>query len=1064
MIRYLFFENVDELIELIVNSFENRNQNRISLRIAIAKKTSSIEKLKRCTYKLLAEVDSLIQGSTFTSSDMINYYIQSAKIVRSIDKEVSVHYFEKAVYAVSEIDIEAQEQIKCLYSLTQLGITKENPQLAFEFARFVEFCESRLSGYDGFPLNEGIKGVSNLDCATSFAIICRWSHRYVADITEQILPVIRISLEKGFITPEIASSLLPLNIYYWKSYVECIEIIIEKFDSKNGNREKSIFVNNILRDIQINSGENEKKETVKSIYGAIKNGKFIDNEIVQRFEKYYQFISDLDRVAKEKRSKSQIIKSKQETDKDESQKIDVKDVNVVSTSSLNEAFKKIKGKEINRFVQPQISQFLSDVKNACHPENYVQHLDAIIDINTDLISFYSFEDAIKERLEDWSFHPLVKQWKKQNFSKALKIWFSSFSLNDTIYYEGIQKFANIFSIKDSELATIIFEILPEKIDELGATALYQTITFLKKRLNQEENENLICWVLPRWNSKIKEDFADGVWNEKHRPPSNSNEVIAQTLRFVLGHPDKRTRWRGVHALRRIINSENSHILETLLMLQNIRNCFPFQHESYTFFWISAKLYLWICIERTSMEKPLEICQFKNEIIQELQNKELPHVLILYFLRQTSLNLIDYDNSFFSRQELSVVNNLLVSDFEPVKEERSKQKQHKYNSQKGESKFDFDSMDTLPYWYSQLGKCFNLSEYDVAYLADKYICEKWGYSGKLLDNDHVEVEWSLTQNRHGSLPVVENLRRYYEYHGMHCAAMDLFEKEPLLETEPYSWDSWEYWLESKALAWKKKWLSDLIDPIPLDEKFWLSEFDKFDKKWRDNVKDKHYDEAIGLISDSEINTIIACGGYTRHFGEDYESVSINSAIVSPKTSKALLRALQTAQNNHDYRIPLENDELQIDKGEFQLVGWLREVSSEYEGLDKNDPFANEVGKSYIILGKEVEKIFDLTYNKDFKLAWHNEKIVFEFQNWSDEIKLGNSTNWSSGSLAKIDSSFLVKFLKQREMHLIVECTISRQLKDRNYDFERSNRKNNSKLYLIKSNGEVKTIRGRNYKIG
>jgi len=1063
-----FLEHGDKKIETVIKSFENKNQNRISLRISIAKKVSSFEKLKQCTYKLLDEVDSLIQESAFTSSDMINYYIQSTKIARSIDKHVSKYYFNKAVDAVSEIDIEAQEQIKCLYNLSQLGITKENPHLAFEFARFVEFCESRLNGYDHFPLEEGIKGISHLDCATSFAVICRWSHRYVSDITEQILVILRIALDKGFITPQIGSSMLPLNIYYWKSYVEYIEALIEKFDASNDRRQKSALIKDVLRDIQINCNADEKKETVKSIYETIKPGRFMDSDILRNFENYHQFITDLQTNKDQEKSAGQTIISKQESEDYNKHKIDLKGVDIVSTSSLNEALKKIRSNDEDYYTRPQVSQFLSDIKNACTPEYYVQHLNALIDVNTDLISIYSFEDALKERLNDWNFHPLVKEWKKQNFGKALKIWFSNFSWNDGIYYEGIQKFAGIFSIEGTELAAIIFEILPEKLDELSATALYQTIAVLKKRLNPKENEDLINWVLPRWNSKIKEDFADGVWSEKYLPPNNSNEVVAQTMRFVLGHPDKRIRWRGVHALRRLVNSGNSSILKTLLILQNTRNCTSFQYKNYTFFWISAKLYLWVCIERLSKENPSEISQFKNDIFQELQNKELPHALILYFIRQTCLNLIEYDASLFSITEISTIHDLLKSKFVSVKAERAKQRHSKYNPQKGKWKFDFDPMDTLPYWYAPLGRCFNLSEYDVADLADHYISTEWGYVGKPHEDNHVktssDLEYDLTRNDHGRLPKIETLETYYEYHAMYCAAIDLLEKKPLLKTEQDDWDSWEYWLESEALTWKAFWNSDLRDPIPLDKKFWIPEFDRFDEKWRDGVEDNDYDEILGLSSNSEINIIVPYGGYTRYFGENYESASIRSAIVTPKTAEALLRALQTAKDHYDYRIPLEDDDLQIEEENFQLIGWLRSISSEYEGLDKNDPFANELEKGYILFGNEVERIFELNYSNDFKLAFLNEKKVFEFQNWSDKKEYRYSSHGSSGNLLKVESNFLVDFLQKRNMYLLIECTISRHLKDRSYTFEKLERVNNAKLYLIKNNGDVKTIRGRNYKIG
>ena len=1059
-----FFNQEEQLIETIIQSFENKNQNRISLRIDIAKKVSCFKKQKQNSYKLLDEVDSLIQESAFTSSEMVSFYIQSAKIIRGIDKQVSKHYFEKAIDAVSEIDIEAQEQIICLYKLSQLGIPKENPQLAFEFARFVEFCESRLSGYDHFPLVEGIKGISFLDSPTSFAIICRWSHRYKAKITEQILSILEISIKKDFISPDIGSSMLPLNIYYWKSYVEYIKLLIEKFDNSHDSIQKSIFVKNIFRDIQLNCKAFEKHETIKSIYNVIKNGRFIDGEIIKDFKKYHQFISDLYNNKEEEKGLRQTIISKQETENDNHQKINFNKVNFLSTSSLNSAFKKIKSNDEHHFVRSQISKFLSDIKDACSPDNYVHHLNALIDINPELISLYTFEDALKERLENWNSHPLVKQWMKQNFGKALKIWFSNFSWNDEIYYDGIRKFADIFSINDSELESFIFEILPEKIDELSATALYQTISFLKNHLNKEENNKLISWILPKWNSKIKDDFADGVWNEKYIPSKNPDDVIAQTIRFNLGYPDKRIRWRGVHALRRIVNSGNSSILALLIAKQNDPSCSPYQHKDYTFFWISAKLYLWICIERLSKENPAVISKFKSEIYKESQNKDLPHVLVLYFKKQTCLNLISYNESLFTEDEINTINNLLISKFKPIKEEKLKWTKQKCISKHGDWKFNFDSMDTLPYWYSQLGRCFKMSGYDVADIADKYINEKWGYLGKIHDDDHVQEKWPLTSNRHGSLPVVENLKLYYEYHGMYCAASELLKKEPLLETEPYSWESWEHWLESESLAWKEFWLSDLRDPIPLDKEFWMPENNTFDEKWKDNVEDSYYNKVLGFTSDSELASVLVYGGYTRYFGENYESVSIRSAIVTPQTSESLLRALQTAKDNHNYRIPLENDDLQIEEDKFKFTGWLKQISSENEGLDKNDPFSIEESKSYILFGREVEKLFHINYSKDFKLAFYKKEKVFENKNWNDENDNKRYDSFeSSGSLAIVNSKFVIEFLKKRGMDLILKCTISRQIKRQNYNHDSINRKNEAKIYLIKSNGEVKTVRGNNYKI-
>jgi len=1056
-----FLGEKQNLIEKLVKSFEHKNQNRISIRIAIAAKISTIKVLEKYTYNLLDEIDSIIHESTFTSSEMVEYYLKSSRISPSVDKEVCRFYFNKAVDAVSEIDVEAQEQIRCIYSLSKLGIPKANPNLAFQFAKFVEYCERRLSGYDNFPISEGIQGITYLDCATAFAVICRWQHKYVAEgqtianITQHIFSIHKISLEKGFVSASVAGSMLPLNIHYFDDYVEYIKILIDKFDAKNDKDSKSELVKNILRDIQIACSNNVRKKTVTDIYNIINNGKFIEQQLVQEFKKYYEFINTIH--SRENERLPNISRNVEQTENFQTLKDIVANVDICSTSSLNRAVKEIMR---DHFDSPTITHFFKTIKNACEPENYIQHLDALINVNPDTIDFYYFENALKERLTEWDFHPLVKNWKEQNFSKTLKIWFVNFKDSDGIYYGGIKDFADIFSVDELKLAKVIFEILPEKIDELSATALYETITFLGNRLNPQQNEELISWTLQKWNAPIRSDFNEIEWDKTDRSsPHFSNKVIAKFLRFILGCPDKRIRWRGIHTLRRIVNAGNIEILRFLLEHQNEVNCNPFQYKDNMFFWISAKLYLWICIERLSNEKPNLISQLREEILMELQNSELPHVLIVHFVKETCLNLHNQNPNIFTEHELQVITNTLKSPFPPL--QKKAKREYEYMSKDKGWKFKFNTLESLPYWFRPIGRCFNLSEYEVADWADKYISENWGYVGDPEKDNHVNEDYYLSYNRKGDLPKVERLKTYFEYHSMYCAAMELLKTKPL--QGKYDWRNWDYWLEGEALTFKNLWLSDLNDPIPLKRKFWISDVEKYNEKWRDGVKEDEYDEILGLKNDINLTTIVPYGGYTIYIGENYESASVNSAIVSPQSSEALLRALQTAKDSYDYRIPLEEDNLQINEDCFQLLGWLKEKRSDHSGLDKHDPFLYELNKNFILFGKEVEQHFEINYSKDFKKGFHQGVQVLSCQNWSNET---NDNRYykikSSGFLLKVDIDFLLKFLKKNKMDLLIECTIRRFIKD---DYSKEHiRKNNARLYLIKSNGEVKTIRGRNYTIG
>src|SRR5690606_19724661 len=205
------------------------------------------------------------------------------------------------------------------------------------------------------------------------------------------------------------------------------------------------------------------------------------------------------------------------------------------------------------------------------------------------------------------------------------------------------------------------------IETLTDESIYSVFFLIKHRLTKKDNTEIFNWVLPKWNKNIKFDFRDGLWNDKLIPPSDTDEAIANILRLYLGLPDKELRWEAIHSIRRLVNLDNKNILKNLMELQNKTNCIPFQNEEYIFYWISAKLYLWIAIDRLSAEVPEKLIDFKEEFIKELQNNELPHVLINFFIKRTCQNLLKYDENIYNEDEREIIQDILVSKLDKVKE-------------------------------------------------------------------------------------------------------------------------------------------------------------------------------------------------------------------------------------------------------------------------------------------------------------------------------------------------------------------------------------------------------------
>lgn len=1073
----LLLKDRAEKIDYIINSFDSQT-DKLRLRFEILDKIILIKDLLKTSLKILNESDEIIKDSELSAKEITDNYIKCLIFSSKIDNSFSKYFFDEAIKATSEIDHEAFVQIRSIYYLSEIGITKSNPQLAYEYARFIEYCDIKLGAYDKkhFPYSQGLSGVFNLDMPSMLATVCRWHHRNIIEIDQEIISLIKIAFEKEYIDHYVTSSLLPLKTNYrYEELEELYKLLIQNFNQSTDSELKNRFLQSEFRDLRLD----KDKHFTRTIYEEMKPGKLAENDIATEIKNYLDF---LDTLEEEKIKTDRINNFKKETFL---HNIDLAKLDYTSTKEIEKAIDLIILNNTDSYNHRwSIENLLSDIIDKCSPTEYTQFLNALVDVSDNLLDFDSFEDILKEAINEWTYYPEVKTWKQEKFKYILLTKLQYFDYGNSLKIWSIRQFADLFSIDNSQLADVMVEILPQKIDLLTDKSIYSSLELIKTKLSLNNNEQLLEWILQRWNSKIKPEIADGCWVEELTPPVCANENIACFFRFILGHPNKKLRWRAIHSIRRLVRFNNVEILKILLDKQNEKDCLPFQSKDYIFYWMSAKLYLWIAIDRISIENPEILIPFKNTFYAELMSQELPHALIRHYIKKSCLNLYTFDNAVYSDVEFQNIKEVNKSKLGYVNEERYSRQQRRYSTKsKKEWQFKFDSMDTLSYWYSRVGDIFNLSEYDVADIADKFITEKWGYRGNANKDDFIrkqmpDRDWYKTRHRHGSNPEIESLSIYFEYHAMYCAANFLLEHEPLLETES-TWNTWEYWLNSEANAFDSFWLSDLRDFVPLKPEYWKNDIDKFDKIWKDTIPEEYFDESIGFLNNEENRFLNIQGGITKDIGVNQETISIKSCLVSNKGADALLRALQTAKDSYDYSIPFDNDNddnedefdrATIDENGFSLKGWLVDVTSEFEGLDSDDPIFNSRSKGYIRFGKTVHSHFDIEYDALYKHSYLKDKLISIYRNWneiSDEeyrYKKYNTNVETSGSIFSVNKEFILSILKAEQKSLIVRCVIDRQLEEREYVKRYDDNRYRVKIYLIKPDGTVKTLRGSNYKIG
>jgi hypothetical protein len=294
--------------------------------------------------------------------------------------------------------------------------------------------------------------------------------------------------------------------------------------------------------------------------------------------------------------------------------------------------------------------------------------------------------------------------------------------------------------------------------------------------------------------------------------------------------------------------------------------------------------------------------------------------------------------------------------------------------------------------------------------------------------------------------------------MMLVAGKLLSSDPVIIDPDYPPDDFTDWMTRHDITRKNGyWISDRRDPAPLEWPHWKEERESDNWRWsvwRDDF------ERVLVTQDGRINL---WGYWTYVSGYRKETVSINSALVSPNRSVALLRALQSASNPYDYRIPDAGDELEIDKDGFHLKGWVFRQDS-CVSIDKRDLWAGGIMYPPIKPDTFVVELMNLHPDREYRTwLWHHDEREEEAlwaQTWGNDNGEDRGTEEESGHRLQASFNFLWEFLKEVKKDMIVEVEIDRDSSSTRYHKKQEGfieyTPKSTRLFLVKAGGDILAI--------
>lgn len=534
--------------------------------------------------------------------------------------------------------------------------------------------------------------------------------------------------------------------------------------------------------------------------------------------------------------------------------------------------------------------------------------------------------------------------------------------------------------------------------------------------------------------------------------------VAHFAHSMFGHPDTRQRWRAAHMAKAVaIDAGWAEFTDGMVAILTVDDLPGYRRPELPFFSMSATNWALMTLRRISVDKSEFVIPHVDKIAAIATDAVAPHALNREHARRLVMSL--------ARQEPGCIAPATLERVILVNQPLSCYVERKYGggdtggrNVSHRSRFHFNSMDTVPYWYEPFARIFGVTTNQVVRMADAWVTDKWGFSNDDHRNDprrrDSDNDWYLTSNRQGSMPLVESTGMYIEYHALQVVAGELVDGGAPLLVEPYEdvEDGWVRWLDRQMPTGEPLWATSTINSTPIEPWFFgrLPSLDDLSKH-----PDEWFAKVIGL---DDVNASrIVCDGWTSSYNQ-YSNLRtyVSSALVSPNTAHALATALENTPV-HSYRLPNagEGDGNNGFEDGFRLLGWINDKRAESTDIDGHDPLGSVIATRGFVPDDTFLKMHGLPIDSSDPARLRVNDIARQ-ESWYDCVAPGvrhDPSIASEGSRMWIEMGAVVKYLQERQLDLLIDVRIDFDGKDRAFGDKREESYDKCHIYIVRQDGSI-----------
>lgn len=1011
---------------------------------ALARLCGQDETTKEAAINFSLEAFNLTKNERSDAEAKSEGYISAARSILRVSKSEAEAYFNEAVEVASKIGDENLSRWDAVLDLADRSVHPERyfPRTAYQFSRCAELTYDYVARDKHFDWNATVEALCGLCPSSAITILSRWRDRNFG-WSERILPIaIQCLVERGHLNALDALPLVGFRAQW--SYDELLD---KALDASATQAEREAVAAHLCRYMRFTGGNFLKVREVLGRRGMAMDG--LDDVIASE-----QRSRDREKRAEEKSRTYSLSPSSTRPERNWDEVFAERDL--TTPDGLAQSYAALKQTEPPWNHDQFFRQTILRVSVGCE----AAFIAAIG--NTPEFDLYDLRAFVGQVPDGWAGRPAIAHAMAAMLKEFCRRYCMDISRNR--HYEVLPwRMASALSgVSEAEIVEVVLDAVGQAPDHIGANRLFSLIGLLTTKLSEAQALEALEFGLDLFSPILEDSDGDGPWSDDLLPPIDVKTSVAGFVWASMAAPEGVQRWEGSHTVLGFVTLGRSDVLQHLMRLAAEKAAWPFVDAKLPFYSLHSLEWLLIGIARAAMEYPNVLAPFSNQIVDWALNEA--HVIIRQLAARAALALLQHGllkDTERLKDRLIRVNEPTLPVVKSKSLERIRRTKTDESSVSEEDRYYF-GLDMGPYWYASLGRVFALSQEEIEAEALKVIRTEFGYKAKgrwdederskrkLYQEDH-------TYHSHGSYPRADTLHFFHAYHAMMIVAGRLLASTPVHQSADYDEDDrFSDWLQRHDLTRADgRWLWDRRDPKPLESPAWQDR-ESEDKAGR-LITPADFDEA--LHADGSLNV---WGHWTVSDSKQEQSVHVASALVSREKSLALLRALGTAKDVHDYAIPSAGSDMEIDDPEYVLQGWIKSHTQSI-GLDGQDRWAGGISfpapapASYIIEAMKLETDEDGRVWRDV-----DQTVVMTSQVWGhyDEGDRHERSNPELGSRLRVSTEFLTKMLAALGRDLIIEVQATRKRRPRSYERDTSDDEGRiptkAKLYLLGADGRFRTL--------